>query len=84
MRNICIGALCHTPGRRPDLRIALRIALLKLLGAHKPVSLYVESGILPSTGFFTELYWRLSHKVLPEAIGPRIPERCLRADLYPP
>jgi site-specific recombinase len=65
-----IGALCHILGRRPDLRAALRTALLKLLGAHKPVSLYVESGILPSTGFFTELYRRVSHKILPEAIDP--------------
>lgn len=65
-----LGALSHILGRRPDLRTALRVALLKLLGAHKPVSLYVESGILPSTGFFTELYRRLSHKILPEAIDP--------------
>ncbi|OIR04821.1 site-specific recombinase [mine drainage metagenome] len=65
-----IGALCHILGRRPELRAALRTALLKLLGAHKPVSLYVESGILPSTGFFTELYRRVSHKILPEAIDP--------------
>jgi site-specific recombinase len=65
-----IGALCHILGRRPELRAALRTALLKLLGAHKPVSLYVESGILPSTGFFTELYRRVSHKRLPEAIDP--------------
>lgn len=65
-----IGALCHILGRRPELRAALRNALLKLLGAHKPVSLYVESGILPSTGFFTELYRRVSHKILPEAIDP--------------
>jgi len=65
-----IGALCHILGRRPELRAALRAALLKLLGAHKPVSLYVESGILPSTGFFTELYRRVSHKILPEAIDP--------------
>ncbi|VVC82851.1 site-specific recombinase [Sideroxydans sp. CL21] len=63
-----IGALCHILGRRPDLRASLRGAVLKLLGAHKPVSLYVESGILPSTGFFTELYRRVSHKILPEAI----------------
>jgi site-specific recombinase len=63
-----IGALCHILGRRAELRAALRTALLKLLGAHKPVSLYVESGILPSTGFFTELYRRVSHKILPEAI----------------
>ena len=65
-----IGALCHILGRRPELRATLRSALLKLLGAHKPVSLYVESGILPSTGFFTELYRRVSHKMLPEAIDP--------------
>ncbi len=66
-----IGALCHILGRRPELRTALRTALLKLLGGHKPVSLYVESGILPSTGFFTELYRRISHKILPEAIDTR-------------
>ncbi|MDO8310605.1 MAG: site-specific recombinase [Sideroxyarcus sp.] len=66
-----IDALCHILGRRPDLRAALRAALLKLLGTHKPVSLYVESGILPSTGFFTELYRRVSHKILPEAIDPQ-------------
>jgi site-specific recombinase len=65
-----IGALCHILGRRPEQRTALRAALLKLLGAHKPVSLYVESGILPSTGFFTELYRRVSHKILPGAIDP--------------
>jgi site-specific recombinase len=65
-----IGALCHILGRRSELRTMLRTALLKLLGAHKPVSLYVESGILPSTGFFTELYRRVSHKILPEAIDP--------------
>jgi len=65
-----LGALCHILGRRPELRTALRVALLKLMGAHKPVSLYVESGILPSTGFFTELYRRVSHKILPEAIDP--------------
>lgn len=66
-----IGALCHILGRRPDLRAALRAALLKLLVTHKPISLYVESGILPGTGFFTELHRRVSHKILPEAIDPQ-------------
>ena len=65
-----LGALCHILGRHPELRAALRGAMLKLLGTHKPVSLYVESGILPSTGFFTELYRRVSHKILPDAIDP--------------
>jgi Site-specific recombinase len=49
---LMIQALCHVLGRRPELRTALRDALFELLGTRKPVSLYVESGVLPSTGFF--------------------------------
>lgn len=63
-----IRALCHILGRQPELRMALRHALLDLLGTRKPVSLYDESGILPSTGFFSELHRRISHKLLPDAI----------------
>jgi site-specific recombinase len=63
-----IQALCHILGRRPELRTALRDALFELLCTRKPVSLYVESGVLPSTGFFSELHRRISHKLLPDAI----------------
>src|SRR3989338_2266938 len=63
-----IQALCHILGTRPELRTALRDALFELLGTRKPVSLYVESGVLPSTGFFSELHRRISHKLLPDAI----------------
>lgn len=65
---LMIQALCHILGRRPELRAALRDALFELLGTRKPVSLYVESGVLPSTGFFSELHRRISHKLLPDAI----------------
>lgn len=63
-----IQALCHILGRRVELRAALRDALLELLGTRKPVPLYVESGVLPNTGFFSELHRRISHKILPDAI----------------
>lgn len=65
-----IRALCHILGRQPEFRALIRSALFDLLGNRKPVSLYVESGVLPSTGFFSELNRRISHKILPDAIDP--------------
>ena len=66
-----IGALCHILDGKPELRGVLRWALINLLGTHKPVSLYVESGVLPGTGFFSELHRRVSHKLLPDAVDPQ-------------
>jgi site-specific recombinase len=66
-----IRALCHILGGQAEFRAAMRNALLDLLGTHKPISLYVESGVLPNTGFFSELHRRISHKLLPDAIDPR-------------
>ncbi len=63
-----LQALCHVLDGRADLRAALRNALLELLGTRKPVSLYVESGVLPGTGFFSEMHRRITHKLLPDAI----------------
>lgn len=48
----------------------LRRALLTLLGSKKQVPLYVETGILPGTGFFSELWRRVTHSVLPDVIDP--------------
>lgn len=63
-----IQALCHILGMHPELRTALSDALFELLGMRKPIPLYVESGVLPNTGFFSELHRRISHKLLPDAI----------------
>jgi len=65
-----LNALCHTLNAQPELRAVLRNALMDLLSTHKPVSVYAESGILPNTGFFSEMYRRLSHRLLPDAIDP--------------
>jgi len=54
----------------PDSRAVLRAALLKLFVNHKQTSLYVTSGLLPSTGFFSEGARRISHRLLPDVVTP--------------
>lgn len=65
-----IQSLCHILNCDPGKVQLLRAAILNLLGEHKPVSLFVDSGVLPSSGFFTEMWRRISHKLLPDAVNP--------------
>lgn len=64
-----VQGLCHILGQHPEYAELLRNALLTLLSGRKPTSLYVDSGIQPSSGFFTELFRRVGHKILPDAIN---------------
>jgi site-specific recombinase len=66
-----LQALCYVLNNDPAKAALLRNAILTLLAEHKPVSLLVDSGIQPSTGFFTELWRRLGHKILPAAVDRR-------------
>lgn len=54
--------------RRDDLRENLRNAIVRLFHERKVVSLYVSSGLLPSSGFFSETARRVSGRLLPEVI----------------
>ncbi len=65
-----IQTLCHILNSDSGKAQLLRAAILNLLGEHKPVSLFVDSGVLPSSGFFTEMWRRISHKLLPDAVNP--------------
>lgn len=49
----------------------LHYAVLKLIQVYRPISIFADSGIQPSSGFFSELGRRISHRVLPEAIDKR-------------
>ncbi len=60
--------LTHWLERRPDLLANLRIAFQRLFSERKQVSLYVTSGLLPSTGFFSETTRRLARRLLPEVV----------------
>lgn len=65
-----IQALVHVLENDPQQVQSIRAAILNLLGKRKPVSLYVDSGIQPNSGFFTEIWRRFNHKLLPDAIDP--------------
>lgn len=52
--------------RREDLRENLRLAVVRLFHERKAISLYVSSGLLPASGFFSETARRLSGRLLPE------------------
>ena len=60
--------LTDTLARRRDLAEGLCDALIRLFNDRKQISLYVSSGLLPSTGFFSETARRISGKLLPEVI----------------
>lgn len=51
---------------RDEWRCALRDSMLQLFATRRQVSFYTDSGLLPDTGFFSELNRILMHKWLPE------------------
>ena len=63
-----LRGLTHWLERRPDLLANLRASLQRLFQERKQVSLYVNSGLLPSTGFFSETSLRVARRLLPEVI----------------
>ncbi len=65
---LAIRALCHILDHHPEYAALLRDSVLRLLAERKPTSLYADSGIQPSSGFFTEMRRRIGHKLLPEAL----------------
>ncbi|MDR0529324.1 MAG: site-specific recombinase [Zoogloeaceae bacterium] len=52
------------------LRARTRAALAELFATRRAGSLYMNLGILPSTGFFSETWRRVSHTLLPEEQNP--------------
>ncbi|NMG45231.1 preprotein translocase subunit TatB, partial [Aromatoleum toluvorans] len=60
--------LIDTLKSRPELRQRLSDALRRMFRERKQVSLYASSGLLPSTGFFSETARRISGRLLPDYI----------------
>lgn len=63
-----IQSLCFVLNANQCYADYLRDVLLTLLTARKPVSIFADSGIQPSTGFFSEISRRIGHKLLPNAV----------------
>ena len=65
LANARFTTLCEIIEANEGLRLALRARLLALLAGRRQVSFYSDSGILPNTGFFSELWRRIVQRVLP-------------------
>lgn len=63
-----IQSLCFVLNANQYYADYLRDILLTLLTERKPVSIFADSGIQPSTGFFSEISRRVGHKLLPNAV----------------
>ena len=62
----------------------LRSALLALFAQRRQYRFYTESGLLPNTGFFSELRRKLSHRLLPELVDPNDLRDCIRLIFHRP
>ena len=60
------GTLAALLEERADYRDAVRTAVLTLLAERAPTRFFTDTGILPGSGFFTELWRRAIHRFLPE------------------
>ncbi|TXI36418.1 MAG: preprotein translocase subunit TatB [Methylophilus methylotrophus] len=66
-----LQALCFLLQQQPQFAMLLRNSLLRLLNEKTVISLYSDHGIQSDLGFFTEIYRRLSHKILPDVPDPK-------------
>lgn len=66
-----IQALCFLLQQYPAYAVALRNSLLRMLDEKSVISLYSDHGIQSDLGFFTEIYRRISRKLLPDVPDPK-------------
>ena len=72
-----ITILCELIEADETTRIALRSRLLALFPGRKQVSFFADSGILPNTGFFSELWRRVVQRMLPAIVDTRYLKDCV-------
>lgn len=58
-------------GTHPQLAAHLGSTLSRLFAQQHAQGLFADLGLLPGTGFYTELWRRLAHRLLPAAPDPR-------------
>nr|WP_294840352.1 site-specific recombinase [uncultured Methylotenera sp.] len=63
-----VQALCYLLSTDAAKASQLREAILQLLSAYNPLSLFLTARHSVFTGFFSEMRRRISHKILPEAL----------------
>ncbi len=71
------SALCEIIEHDESRRLALRHCLLRLFADRKQVSFFADSGILPNSGFFSELWRRMVHRIFPAITNPDALKDCV-------
>ncbi|MEI7613359.1 MAG: site-specific recombinase [Betaproteobacteria bacterium] len=79
-----LQALCFILGSRADLRAEVRGRLIALQQEFRHSQLYTLTGILPNTGFFSEIFRRIGHKFLPDILDPDLLRTFLRKVFHRP
>ena len=79
-----LQALCFILGSNPEMRANVRGAMTSILQTFRHVELYTSTGILPNTGFFTEAFRRIGHKILPDTLDPDLLRTFLRQAFHRP
>ena len=69
--------LCELIDADDGARVALRGRLVALFAGRKQVSFFADSGILPNTGFFSELWRRIVQRVFPAITDPAYLKDCV-------
>ena len=69
--------LCELIEADDTVRVALRGRLLGLFSGRKQVSFFADSGILPNSGFFSELWRRIVQRVFPAITDPTYIKDCI-------
>jgi site-specific recombinase len=69
---------------REDLRIAVGTQILQLFVTRKLVTFFTDAGILPASGFFSELGRRLLHRLLPDVPDESSMRDCIRLVYHHP
>lgn len=63
-------------------RQAVSAKILELFATRRLLSFFTEEGILPDTGFFSELWRKIGHKLLPELLDEHVFKDCLDLILH--
>lgn len=70
--------LCRHLDAQPEFARAVREGLIAISSRHRHSEIYTSTGILPNTGFFSEIFRRVGHKILPEALEKDLLRSALR------
>jgi len=62
-------AVCELLQENPAFARVVREVVIAVISRYRHTDIYTSIGIHPNTGFFTELFRRLGHKILPEDLG---------------